>query len=382
MPVFNIFLKLMYKNRRSIMMYLIIFLLVIIMFAFSGISSSNQFRSTSATFTVIDRDNGGIGEYLKKQLNQNNEYVSCKDDQQSIQDALFYRRAQVIIIIPKGFTASFKDGKEPKLQTMQIENSMASTLMKQELNSSLKALTIYQTEGYSYTDAMSQAIQNQKISTSVTLLPSGNQDESVFYYYFRFVPYILISLTLCGMSPVISTLQKKEIRKRNICSSYPLWKQNRELILGAFAFSFGAMLIVDLVGYLFFSQGISTSLFLFTFINTFLQMLVSMALSFCISYCLTSNAALNASANVISLGCSFLGGVFVPLSFLNHSLLRISHFIPVYWYTTANNLLTKSGSWAGANKPLVLQCFAIQIMFALAILVLALIISKKRYQIS
>jgi len=379
MPVFKLYVKLLKKNRRSVATYMVIFLLLMMVFAFNGASSQDQFQAVKGQFTIIDHDHGKMSAAIKKELSQGNEFVAVKDNARDIQDKLFYRQVQVIITIPKNFTNDYMAGKDVTVSTMQVENSAASTMMKQELNSYLQKIKVYEKEGDSFTNAIDKASANQKIEAETSVLNSGNKQDTTFYYFFRYVPYILVSIILCGMSPVICSLQKKEIQKRNNCSSYSLRKMNLELVLGSFAFGAFCLVLIDGIGIIMWGNQASPVLIGYVFVNTLLQMLVSMSIAFCISMWLKSPNSINGAANIIGLGSSFLGGIFVPLSFLSKKIEMIAHCIPVYWYTRANETFSKSTILTASAKTIIYQSYFAQLLFAIAILILALIISKKRY---
>lgn len=379
MPVLKLFYKLVLKKRRALLIYFSIFMVLMIGFVTNGSSQESQFSKESAAFTIIDRDHGKMGEAVKKQLSKNNEYVKSKDDTQELQNQLFYRKVQIILIIPKNFSKDFENGKDVSIQTIEVENSMASTMVKQELNSYLKTIKVYQAQGYDLTEAASKAAKNQKIETSVRILQDGNKSETRFFYYFRYLPYVLISIILSGMSPVICALQKKEVKKRNTYSSHSLKKTNIELVLGSLFFGIASLAVIDIVGYVLYGKEATAEMVGYAFTNSFLQMLVAMSIAFLVSILLKTENSISAAVNVIGLGSSFLGGIFVPLDFLSKNLQLFAHFVPAYWYTKANEAYFATEHMTANQLHTVYQGFAMQLVFAAAILILGLVITKKNY---
>ena len=79
-----------------------------------------------------------------------------------------------------------------------------------------------------------------------------------------------------------------------------------------------------------------------------------------------------------SLGMCFLCGVFVPLDVLNKGVITVAQFLPVYWYEKANDMLADFGNITGSVRTEVLQAVGIQLVFAAAILCIAMAVSKKK----
>ena len=48
---------------------------------------------------------------------------------------------------------------------------------------------------------------------------------------------------------------------------------------------------------------------------------------------------LSGIANILSLGMCFLCGVFVPMNIMDRNVLKVSQFLPVYWYENVNETL-------------------------------------------
>ena len=75
------------------------------------------------------------------------------------------------------------------------------------------------------------------------------------------------------------------------------------------------------------------------------------------------------------LGSAFICGVFVPRQFLADGVIAAGRFFPAYWYV--NNEEAASNLSAASASSIVLN-FTIQLMFALAFMVLAIVISSKK----
>ena len=123
---------------------------------------------------------------------------------------------------------------------------------------------------------------------------------------------------------------------------------------------------------------IRSSGFIYYLLNALMMLLVALALSYLIGIVAKNTNMLNGIVNVLSLGMSFLCGVFVPLGYMNPSVRKVAMFLPVYWYEKANDLLTGFGSITGTVRVEVLQCIGIQFVFTAALVCVTMALAKKK----
>ena len=64
-------------------------------------------------------------------------------------------------------------------------------------------------------------------------------------------------------------------------------------------------------------------------LNSLTLLLVGLALSFLLGTFITKEDILTALVNVVTLGMSFLCGVFVPLDIMGKGVKTVAHFLPV-----------------------------------------------------
>ena len=102
------------------------------------------------------------------------------------------------------------------------------------------------------------------------------------------------------------------------------------------------------------------------------------SLSFLIGTLARREEIISAIVNVVSLGMSFLCGVFVELEVLGKGVRTFAQFLPAYWYEVANGLLSNNSSLSPAQQTSLYTCYGLQILFAAAILGVAMVISRIR----
>ena len=100
-------------------------------------------------------------------------------------------------------------------------------------------------------------------------------------------------------------------------------------------------------------------------LNSFVFLIVSLSITMFIAQVSKSPKSPDMIANTLSLGMSFLCGIFVPIEYLSDTVITIAHFLPAYWYVRANNMLAETAGEVFTNSDF-FMCIGIQALFAVA----------------
>jgi ABC-2 type transport system permease protein len=105
-------------------------------------------------------------------------------------------------------------------------------------------------------------------------------------------------------------------------------------------------------------------------------MIVSMAITYLGGNLFSKTATMGAFSNVVSLGFSFIGGIFVPLEFLGETMQNVAKFTPTYWYVKANDAILGIKTFSDIDfGEFALNC-GVQLLFALAFFSVGLVVSR------
>lgn len=381
MQVYKVFFRILKKQKGQIILYLAIFLGIasIVSTQAKDNSSDSLFESTAYRITVFNEDDSEISRELTAYLSRHNEVVPLEDDEEVIQDELYNRNTNCVIRIPKGFGDCVLAGNgAEKLVFTSIPGTIYSESFKSMMNHYISTLRSYLAGGFSTEEAVKQTekVCAEEVTVSMVNTENGG-GHSVLYYFFAYLPYIFISITVVGIGPILIVFNKKEVRERNVCSSYSLSHMNMELFAGTVVTGLGLCVcycILVIVG--------CRSMDLFSFkgglhcLNMLCFTVVCLGLVFLLGQIVKRAEALSMVSNVIGLGMCFLGGIFVPLEMLGDGLIRAAHVLPAYWYITTADFVdqytagTAMGDyWIGLG---------IQLLFGAALVAVGLAYSKTK----
>ena len=394
MTVFKTFLKVLNKCKFSVILNTVILLI------FAGVNmqasdTQMSFEATKPDILIVNQDdNIGITQNLTKYLEENCEIIAVKDNEDAINDALFYRDVNYVIYIPQNYRQDVLKGENPEIQIKSTGDYQAS-YAEMLLARYVKVQNIYVEEFAKQADDKTLAEEklekeiiekiNQTISKQTEIemtskLDTTGLEKATFYY--NFANYTLLAGAILVICLILSSFHEEKIRKRTIVSSMKYQKHNRILLLsnGLFAlvlWLFYVLISFFVVGNVMFSiQGI------IYIVNSFVFTLCALTIAVLVGNIVNNKNAMSGIVNVIALGSSFLCGAFVPVEWLPDTVLKIAHCLPSYWYIQSNELIkTMEEVNLETLKPIMIN-MGVVLLFSIGFVIVTNLIARKKRKIA
>jgi ABC-2 type transport system permease protein len=204
---------------------------------------------------------------------------------------------------------------------------------------------------------------------------SGNSDIQIYYRYYAYVAFAVLIL---GITSVMLSFNNLDLRRRNLASPIKNINYNMQIILGSLVFTILVWFVITLISIFIYGLEVVTSKSILLVLNAFVVSFAALSLSFFVGNFIKSKGAQSAVATILSLGLCFLSGVFVPQEFMSSSVLKISSFTPTYWYVKAVNDIGELTVFSSENILPIVYSMLIQLGFALAILLISLILVRQK----
>lgn len=381
MQVFKAFFKTLKKHLFSIMIYFFIFLALSLLLSGNGKQQTETvYKDTKVQMAVFDRDNSVLSKSMYEYLKNTQTIVTIKDDKDSITDELFYRNVEYVLIIKKGFEENLLAGNyEDLVENIKVPGSISGTLLDGKINQYLSALSAYTVGGFSPEEAAKKALETADITTHTDLkqIEGKETEKSSAYYFYSYIPYVLICMLISGLGSILLTFRNKDLNWRIKCSSMSETRRNTALILASFLFCFACWAAFVLLSLVIYRGDITGAKGMFFIVNSLVFLLIAMSLTYLITYLVKNLNALNMASNVVGLGLSFLGGIFVPLEYMSKSVLRFSKFLPTYWYVVTNEAIDTFTSQTSQYHT-ILRNLGIELLFVVIFLGAAIGLSRTK----
>lgn len=384
MQVFKTFLKISKKNVPMALIYVGLFLILMTFFVDSN-TENNSFEAKRLDVCVIDMDNTDASRALTDFIGKNHDLVEIENDKDTILDALYYERADYILNIQEGYSNKISSGCTEGLFTnYQIPNSYTGVFVDNLVNQYVSTLSAYIAGGNSFDEALSKTEEQLSEEIPVTVQSFSDEKDSgdkdypkAMAYCFQYMSYIIMSILITILSKVILTMNKKEVQNRTNCSCITVAAQTAQTILGS-AVVVAVIWIIFIATSCIMGGGTINEKSLLAVLNSFVFTVISAGIAILIAVLATKSDSINVISNIVTLGMSFLCGVFVNQSLLGESVLSAARFLPAYWYIRANNMLSGlSEEVFDLNR--FMSFVGIEAIFAVALFAIIILINKVKH---
>ncbi len=374
MQVYKTFFRIFRQHKGSVILYLCIFMGVALIISSSRADDEGKknWQKTCYPFAVFDEDDSELSKGLVSYVEKHHEKVAAEDREELLMDELYERNLVCVLRIPKGFGDSLKNGRENMTVGMTtVPGSVYSRVFQSLVSDYVNLVRHWLKKGDGLAEALQKAAEAGSCDTPVTVDDSGSENlHSSVYYFFLYLPYILISVCVVGIGPSVMVFQRRAVKHRSQCSAYPEIRINIEILSASVTIGTGLCILYFLLVLLGTGSGVLSYQGFLYILNMFSFLPCALGIAFLAGQVFQTNAALTMAANVIGLGMSVLGGIFFLVVFLGGNLAKAARFLPSYWHTYGNGLIDRYT----AGKPLtgLWQCMGIQILFGTALFCVSL----------
>lgn len=378
MTVFKTFFRIVNKLKPTIILYTA---LLIIFGAVNMKTSDNNinFVNSKPDILIINQDvNKGLTKNLIDYMKKNSNIVKVENNEEKINDSLFYREVSYVIYIPKDYRKNVLLGKNPKLDIKKTDEYDAH-LSEMMLKRYIKLQNIYNEEAGSEDELIT--LINDNINDDVNVKITSKVDTSKTYniaYYFNFASYSILAIIIYIICLVLCSFKEENISKRINISSINYKSHNNKILLASIVFSSIVWLLFVIIGVTIVGDIMFSIRGLISIINSFIFTFCALTLSILISSITNNKNAISGIVNVIALGSAFLCGAFVPAEYLPSSVLNFAHILPAYYYINSNDLLKNIDVINISSMHPIIINMVIIIIFSILFIILNNIVTRKK----
>ena len=379
MTVFKTFWKVVSKYKGTIILYTV----MLIVFGGLNMSSNNtdiSFTNSKPDILIISKDEEkGLTKNLINYMKDNSNIINVKKDEDSINDALFYRDVNYIIYIPENYRESVLNKDNPEINIKSsgdYESSLANMILSRYIQVQNIYLDSSKNEEELINNINNSLNKKSKVEI-VSKLDTSKIEKSSSY--FNFASYSIMAIIIFIICLVLSSF--KNIKKRTIISSMNYKKYNQKLLVASIGYSLIVWLLFIILGIIILGNIMFSLQGLIYCLNALIFTFVCLTLALLIGTIIDNKNAISGIVNVIALGQAFLCGAFVPAEWLPKSVLNIAHILPAYWYINTNDLLKTIEIINIKNLQPILINSLVLILFSILFIIINNVISKHRQKI-
>ena len=359
MIIFSTVFKILNKLKGNLILYTVILLAITLFNTTSG--NMNHYEATKPDILIVNKDRNneitkGFVSYLKEQATLKDIDIN---DQEKVDDALFYRDISYVVYIPENFGDDLVNDKNPTIEYKSNGNENAS-FTQMLIEKYIKTVNLY------------------KVNLNTSLDSSKLNQVNV---YFNFLNYALLAGGVYCMTMILASLNQEGVRKRTIMSSFSYRKYNWIVFASLGLAFFIVWLAYMIISFILFKEIMLSGNGIAYILNSFVFSICSLAVGFLIGTITHNKQAIGGIVNVVALGTSFLCGCFVPMSFMPSYVLKIAHILPTYYFVQNNELIkTLEYFKLETLQPIIINGIIV-LGFTLSFVLITLMISKRKQKI-
>ena len=340
MTVFKTFWKIVNKYKGTIILY------TVMLISFGGINlasndTTTTFTSTLPNIAIVNNDQKSVlTNNLISYLSENSKVVDIENDEEKINDALFYRDVSYVVYIPKNYTNDVLKGMNPTID-IKSTNDYTSSLEEMMLIDYLNLQNTYlklTTDQAKLTNYINDTLKDK--SEVVLTSKVDTKSLSKVSRYFNFASYSILAVVIFIITLVLTSFKEKTVNKRIVVSSMNYKKHSGLILKSSLLYALIVWALFSLLAIILLGKSVLNTRGLLLSLNTLVFTLQALTFALLISSLVNNKDAIGGIVNVVALGSAFLCGAFIPSMYLPEKVVSISHIFPAYYYNNSNNLVT------------------------------------------
>lgn len=340
MTVFKTFWKIVNKYKGTIILY------TVMLISFGGINlasndTTTTFTSTLPNIAIVNNDQKSVlTNNLINYLSENSKVVDIENDEEKINDALFYRDVSYVVYIPKNYTNDVLKGMNPTID-IKSTNDYTSSLEEMMLTDYLNLQNTYlklTTDQAKLTNYINDTLKDK--SEVVLTSKVDTKSFSKVSRYFNFASYSILAVVIFIITLVLTSFKEKTVNKRIVVSSMNYKKHSGLILKSSLLYALIVWVLFSLLAIILLGKSLLNIRGLLLLLNTLIFTLQALTFALLISSLVNNKDAIGGIVNVVALGSAFLCGAFIPSMYLPEKVVSISHIFPAYYYNNSNDLVT------------------------------------------
>lgn len=340
MTVFKTFWKIVNKYKGTIILY------TVMLISFGGINlasndTTTTFTSTLPNIAIVNNDQKSVlTNNLISYLSENSKVVDIENDEEKINDALFYRDVSYVVYIPKNYTNDVLKGMNPTID-IKSTNDYTSSLEEMMLTDYLNLQNTYlklTTDQAKLTNYINDTLKDK--SEVVLTSKVDTKSLSTVSRYFNFASYSILAVVIFIITLVLTSFKEKTVNKRIVVSSMNYKKHSGLILKSSLLYALIVWALFSLLAIILLGKSVLNTRGLLLSLNTLIFTLQALTFALLISSLVNNKDAIGGIVNVVALGSAFLCGAFIPSMYLPEKVVSISHIFPAHYYNNSNNLVT------------------------------------------
>lgn len=339
MHVCNVTLKLIMRMWKFILLEIAIFVVMVIL-----VSKNLYTRDNRIPVLLINEDEDTLlteqfEDYLSKYVKFSDEDIAHES---RLEEDLFYDNIRCVIRIPRHFTVNYMNGKPVDIMRNELTESKDTVLIDILINKYLMVLKQCPNQGLPLEESIQVVEEMLSKKVMVSYVEKVFPKKEQFALLENYMAYILLSTIFLYTVSTIYYFKRDEIEKHNRIAPVAEKTIFRRVIFLCILVGICLALIMGGLVSIIVGIGIRDKSVVMVIINELNYAVYCVAISSFIGMLIKSIKNIDSIGQLITLGITFLSGVFVRQEYLPDNIVMFSRHFPTYLYVKVNNIWSKA----------------------------------------
>lgn len=353
-------------------------------------SAEEKYEPYPADVAIVDRDGSEVSRAFAEHMGGIYELVDVADTPSELQDAVACGRADCVFVVPAGFGRDLVDaaraGRElPAIEEAYGVSTQASALAGTEagrwasLAGAAAALNGEATNDEVARLANEAAAERASVQVRVPEARGGVPAEQL-EVYLGFAAYSITSSVIICVGLVLAALGRQNVAAR-LGASPAEARRGGEALLSCVVLTLAVCALsscVGLIGLRDAASQIPAPQVALAFLANAALALTPLSVAFLCSQLGANEQVINAVGNILGMVMSFLGGAWIPLSFMGAGVAAAAHFAPTFWTGRAISAVLEAPALTGAVVAEYATAVGVAVLIAVAIGACGLALGRAR----
>ena len=354
-------------------------------------SAEEKYEPYPADVAIVDRDGSEVSRAFAEHMGGIYELVDVADTPSELQDAVATGRADCVFVVPAGFGRDLVDaaraGRElPAIGEAYGVSTQASALAGTEagrwssLAGAAAALNGEATNDEVARLANEAAAERASVQVRVPEARGGVPAEQL-EVYLGFAAYSITSSVIICVGLVLAALGRQNVAARLGASPVSETRRGGEALLSCVVLTLAVCALsscVGLIGLRDAASQIPAPQVALAFLANAALALTPLSVAFLCSQLGANEQVINAVGNILGMVMSFLGGAWIPLSFMGAGVAAAAHFAPTFWTSRAISAVLEAPALTGAVMAEYATAVGVAVLIAVAIGTCGLALGRAR----
>jgi ABC-2 type transport system permease protein len=353
---------------------------MLVLFTFTNSISGNSqidFTASKPDVAVYNRDGSNLSDALVEYIEKNTNVKEISEDGDDLSDALYYSNVDYVVYIEKGFGEKISKNEDPKVE-VKSNGSYGSYLAETIVSRFVKVAKSYAPSPEAGIALRTKNLLENETEVSInSQLNTSGLSNAEFYY--NFMNYSILAGLVFAIAYATVGFRRRMVKKRLNVSATSYKKINRDLMICSFALAGILLLIYNVLGLFVLGPNVvfSTNGLLMV-LNSVILTIFAVTLALFLTNLIDKNNALLAIINIVSIGSSFICGVFVPAEWMPDVVTALAHAFPSFYYIDNNRIFSTLEKFDGEHLAPVFINFGILIASTIIVIVLNNIVTRAK----